>query len=108
MSTPDHQDQDYRISPPPAEKTHNTRRTYRVVYEIDVLAASPKDAAGQVYDIFRDPEALPPAFLVLDSDGRQTVVDLYAEGLEERYGPTVDIIRVDGGDENPAPGQTPA
>ena len=103
-------DQDYTIKPPPKEQAGQGRHSYRVVYEIDVYATSPEDAGRQVEEIFRDPEAIPPMFTVLDSDGHKTEVDLYAEGLEEHWGPT-GIVALPEDPESwtqPAPGAPPA
>ncbi len=108
MSDPVNQDKDYRISPPPAEKTQDGTRTYRVVYEIDVIAASPLEAARQVEEIFRDPGSMAPAFTILDSEGNKTDVDLFAQGLEERYGPVVELRPVDGDPGIPENPETPA
>jgi hypothetical protein len=80
------QDKAYRISPPRAEQTADGTRSYRVVYEIDLVAASPEAATREVYEILRDPESPPPVFTILDSAGRTTEVDLYAQGLAERWG----------------------
>ncbi len=84
MSQSANQDKTYRISPPPAEKNEDGTQSYRVVYEIDVCAATPLDAALQVEAIFRDPDAMPPILTIIDSEGRRTDVDLYHEGLEAR------------------------
>jgi hypothetical protein len=69
---------EYVIEPPRAELGPAGQRTYRVVYEIDLAADSPRQAAEQVQEILRDPEALPPVFTVLDAEGHKTEVDLYA------------------------------
>jgi hypothetical protein len=86
MSKPVKRNKPYRIGPPRAEQTPDGTRSYRVVYEIDLVAASPQAAALEVYEILRDPESPPPVFTILDSDGDTTEVDLYQQGLAERWG----------------------
>lgn len=99
-------DKEYRISPPP-RAVGSRQHSYRVVYEIDVVADSPLEAAAQVYDIMRDPEAIPPAFVILDADGQRSEVDLYEEGLKERGldGDTFTLEPVPEAD--PSPGTEP-
>lgn len=56
-------------------------RTYRVVWEIDIDAKSPKDAAKEALRIQRD-KTDATCFSVYNSKGRRTDVDLEAEPPE--------------------------
>jgi len=63
---------DYRIAPPPKEKD-----LYRVVYEIDVGASDPRQAAEIAWQqMMRAEDAFDPVLTIIDSDGRQTKLDL--------------------------------
>lgn len=42
---------------------------YRVIYEIDIEAESPRKAAQQVAAIFKDEDSCPPIFDVIPWDG---------------------------------------
>ncbi|MBN1511984.1 MAG: hypothetical protein JXB13_08205, partial [Phycisphaerae bacterium] len=98
----------YLIEPPPRELDEGMRtqdagrngRTYRVVYEIDLPAPSPAQAAEAAGQWLREPDSIGSVFMVLDSDGVQTTVDLYERGLDERYG---EMFERQGGNETPAP-----
>ncbi|MCP4612982.1 MAG: hypothetical protein GY845_30175 [Planctomycetes bacterium] len=59
------------IEPPPKEKD-----LYRVVYVIDVNAASPLDAAKKTERIMTDPDSLAPVLEVVDQGGKVTKIDL--------------------------------
>lgn len=50
--------------------------TYRVRWEIEVTADSPKDAAQQALTIHRDPNSIAEVFDVIDMFGATTRVDL--------------------------------
>jgi hypothetical protein len=66
------------IEPPPAELDEvapDGTRSYRVVYEIDLMARDPRDAAAQTVEIFHDPGSQ-PFFTVIASDGTHTDVDM--------------------------------
>jgi len=49
---------------------------YRVIYEIDVGAASALDAAKAVHDIMRDKDSLPPVLDIIDHKGSKIRIDL--------------------------------
>lgn len=49
---------------------------YRVIYEIDVGAASALDAAKAVHDIMRDSDSLPPVLDIIDHKGSKIRIDL--------------------------------
>lgn len=51
--------------------------TYRIVWEIDVEAEDPREAAGIALEIQRDPTSTALYFIVVDSDDREHEVDLY-------------------------------
>jgi hypothetical protein len=59
------------IEPPPSEKD-----AYRVVYAIDILAATPLKAAKAAHRIMTDPESMSPVLEVMDPKGKVTQVDL--------------------------------
>jgi len=62
----------YQIEPPPKEKN-----LFRVVYVIDVGAADEKAAAEIAWQqMMRAEDAFDPVLTILDSDGRQTKLDL--------------------------------
>lgn len=52
---------------------------FRVVYVIDVNAASPNDAARQTHRIMTDPESQPPVLEVIDHKGKAVSIDLSQE-----------------------------
>lgn len=62
------------ISPPPKEA--KGQRLYRVVYAIDVNAASATRAARQTRQILVDPDSQPPVMDVIDHRGRIKRIDL--------------------------------
>jgi hypothetical protein len=62
------------VEPPPEES--GDEGLYRVIYAIDVHAATPGDAANRVHGIMTDPEAMGPIFQVMDHTGRVVNVDL--------------------------------
>lgn len=49
---------------------------YRVIYEIDVGAASALQAAKQVHDIMSDPNSMPPVFDIIDNRRNKIRIDL--------------------------------
>jgi spore germination protein YaaH len=49
---------------------------YRVIWEIDLDADSPEDAAREAARIQRDPGSFAPYFTVRDKDGVETEVDM--------------------------------
>lgn len=67
---------DYRIDPPPKEKG-----LFRVVYTIDVGADDERKAAETAWQMMRARDAFDPVMIVLDSEGKQTKLDL-SEYLE--------------------------
>lgn len=62
---------DYKINPPPKEKN-----LFRVVYVIDVGAGDERKAAETAWQMMRAKDAYAPFLMVLDSNGRQTKLDL--------------------------------
>lgn len=63
---------DYRITPPPKEKD-----LYRVIYEIDIGARSPRQAAETAWQqMMRAEDAFDPVLTIIDSSGKQTKLDL--------------------------------
>lgn len=58
-------------------------KEYRVVWEIDIVASSPREAAKQALEIQRDPESLATVFDILDEDGDSHRVDLLEETASE-------------------------
>ena len=50
--------------------------TYRVIWEIDLDADSPREAAEKAFAIHRNPESIATVFDVVDKTGRKTTVDL--------------------------------
>lgn len=56
-------------------------RQYRVVWQIDLYAKTPEEAAEEALRIQRDPDSLATVFNVTEDRGRgkTTVVDLYPE-----------------------------
>lgn len=65
---------DYRISPPP--KDSGEEPLFRVVYAIDVNASDEQKAAEQAWHMMRAKDAFDPILMVLDSEGKQTKLDL--------------------------------
>jgi hypothetical protein len=59
---------------------------FRVVYVIDVNAASPARAAEQTYQIMVDPESQPPVLDVIDHRGRIVRIDLSDESHARHKG----------------------
>jgi hypothetical protein len=54
-----------------------TPKEYRVMWEIDIAADSPEEAAREARRIQRDPKALVGAFEVIDrEDGKDFKIDL--------------------------------
>lgn len=51
-------------------------RSYRVVWEIDIDACSPKEAAEKALAIQRNPESIATVFDITDPGGRTTRIDL--------------------------------
>ena len=70
---------DYRIEPPPKDK--GKEPLFRVIYAIDVGAADERKAAETAWQMMRAEDALEPILIILDSDGKQTKLDL-SEYLE--------------------------
>jgi hypothetical protein len=62
------------IDPPPEERGEEP--LFRVVYAIDVSAASPQAAARQVHRIMADGDSLPPVLDVMDHRGKVVRIDL--------------------------------
>lgn len=58
-------------------------KEYRVIWEIDIVASSPREAAKQALEIQRDPESLATVFDILDEDGDSHRVDLLEEPAAE-------------------------
>jgi len=65
---------DYRINPPP--KDAGEEPLFRVVYTIDVNAFNEQKAAEQAWQMMRAKDAFDPILMVLDSEGKQTKLDL--------------------------------
>ncbi len=65
---------DYRISPPP--KDSGEEPLFRVVYEIDVNASDERKAAETAWQMMRAKDAFDPVMMVLNSEGKQTKLDL--------------------------------
>ena len=70
---------DYRIEPPPKDK--GKEPLFRVIYAIDVGAADERKAAETAWQMIRAEDAFEPVMVILDSDGKQTKLDL-SEYLE--------------------------
>lgn len=51
-------------------------KEYRVIWEIDIVASSPIEAAKQALEIQRNPESLATVFAIFDEDGDFHRVDL--------------------------------
>ena len=65
---------DYRITPPPNDA--GKEPLFRVVYSIDVNAPDEQGAAETAWHMMRAKDAFDPVLMVLDSEGRQTELDL--------------------------------
>lgn len=66
---------DYKISPPPKDKGEEP--LFRVIYVIDVGAADERKAAEIAWrQMMRAEDAFDPVLVILDSEGRQTKLDL--------------------------------
>ena len=50
---------------------------YKVVYEIEVEANNPLDAARQVHEIMLDRNSFPPIFDITGEDGKTERIDLF-------------------------------
>ena len=70
---------DYRIEPPPEDK--GKEPLFRVIYAIDVGAADERKAAETAWQMMRAKDAFEPIMVILDSQGKQTKLDL-SEYLE--------------------------
>ena len=70
---------DYKISPPPRDKGEEP--LFRVIYAIDVGAADERKAAETAWQMMRAKDAFDPVMIILDSEGKQTKLDL-SEYLE--------------------------
>ena len=70
---------DYRIEPPPNDR--GAEPLFRVVYAIDVGAADERKAAEAAWHMMRAEDAFEPILVILDSQGKQTKLDL-SEYLE--------------------------
>ena len=70
---------DYRIEPPPKDK--GKEPLFRVVYAIDVGAVDERKAAETAWQMMRAEDAFEPVMVIIDSDGKQTKLDL-SEYLE--------------------------
>ena len=64
----------YIIKPPPEEK--GKEPLYRVVYAIDVAAPDEAKAAERAWQIIQDKSSLGPILMIIDSQGKQTHLDL--------------------------------
>lgn len=49
---------------------------YKVVWEIDLDADSPEDAAREALEIQRDPISMATCFIVIDENGTRQEIDL--------------------------------
>ncbi len=65
---------DYRIEPPP--KDSGEEPLFRVVYAIDVNAPDEQKAAETAWQMIRAKDAFDPILMVLDTEGKQTKLDL--------------------------------
>jgi hypothetical protein len=73
----------FTIGPPP--KDQGPVPLYRVVYVIDVNAADAQEAARCAYKIMTDPASMRPVLDVLDSEGRNTRIDLSEDAKQANY-----------------------
>jgi hypothetical protein len=60
----------------PPHKEGGSEPLFRIVYVIDVNAASPLKAAKQAHRIMSDPESQPPVLEVIDHRGKVVSIDL--------------------------------
>jgi len=65
---------DYKISPPPKDK--GKEPLFRVIYAIDVGAVDERKAAEAAWQMMRAKDAFEPVMVILDSEGKQTKLDL--------------------------------
>ena len=63
----------------PPHKEGGDEPLFRVVYVIDVNAASPTEAARQTHRIMTDPDSQPPVLEVIDHRGKVVSIDLSEE-----------------------------
>ena len=54
-------------------------KDYLVIWEIDLKAESPREAAQQALEIQRDPESIATVFTVISEDFRAKKIDLMEE-----------------------------
>ena len=66
----------YNIDPPPKE--NGDEPLFRVVYSIDVSASDEKQAALTALEMIRAKYTCDPILVILDSEGKQTTLDLSA------------------------------
>ena len=64
----------YIIKPPPKDKGEEP--LFRVVYAIDIDAPDKTKAAEKAWQIIQDKNSLAPILVVIDSQGKQTHLDL--------------------------------
>ena len=55
------------------------QQRYLVIWEMDIYADSPREAAEKAWGHMRAPDSIANVFLVLDKDGVKTKVDLMEE-----------------------------
>ena len=55
------------------------RQSYLVVWEIDIYADSPREAAEKAWEHMRHPFSTANVFTVLNKDGDKIIVDLLEE-----------------------------
>ena len=63
----------------PPHKEGGNEPLFRVVYVLDVNAASPTEAAKQTHRIMSDPDSQPPVLEVIDHRGKAVSIDLSEE-----------------------------
>jgi hypothetical protein len=73
----------FTIGPPP--KDQGPVPLYRVVYVIDVNAGDAQEAARYAHQIMTDPASMRPVLDVLDSEGRNTRIDLSEDAKQADY-----------------------
>ena len=66
----------YHVDPPPKE--NGDQPLFRVVYSIDVGASDAKQAALSALEMIRAKYTCDPVLVILDSEGKQTTLDLSA------------------------------
>ena len=52
------------------------QQRYLVIWEMDIYADSPREAAEQAWGYMRAPDSIANVFLVLDKSGAETIIDL--------------------------------